>query len=186
MRNAGLSLVELLVTMAVAGILLATAVPGYTSLIANNRLSTTANAFVATLHQARLEAVRRNTSTQFCSDAAATNGGDPLGTACGAAGGAVYVLNSDASATRIGAAPDLPSGLTLVSTAALRYSGQGLARTIGGGAPYTGLVIDVSSSQLASGNHRCVYLTTGSIASSCSYTDANDGACPASEPSSCR
>lgn len=183
-RQAGLTLVELFVTLAVASVLLAVAVPSYNRLIATNRLSTAANAFVSALNDARTEAIRRNNSTQFCSNSTASNGADKLGTDCGTSVGAVRALSSDGSATTlIQSSPDLPKTVTVSSgVKALRYSAQGLGRLVGGSAPYSGLLMDLSSDGVSTDNHRCLYVTTGSIVSTCTHT----GACPSSEPASCQ
>lgn len=187
-RQTGLSLVELVVTLAVAGVLLAIAVPSYTHVMASNRLSTSANLFVASINSARLEAVRRNAPTQFCGSDSADNGADALGGACnGGMGGAgaVFALNNDGSTTRLQHAPDLPKGIDAASVAALRYSGQGLAQEVGASGPYSGLLADISTDDIASDNHRCLYVTTGSIVSSCVRT-ISSGACPSSEPHDCQ
>lgn len=183
----GFSLLELLVAVSVSGIMLAVGIPGFRGLMASNRLSTTANAYVASFNEARLAAIRRNSVTQFCSNVAASNGTDTLGTACSTLAGAAFVLDASGNtATQIYDAPTLPAGLTLASgVAALRYTSQGFARAaVGGTGPYTGLLLDLSSSGITSNNRRCLYLTTGSIVSSCVVTSS--GACPSSEPSSCR
>lgn len=188
-RLSGLTLVELMVAVAVAGILLAVAVPSYRQIITSNRLSTGANALVESLTQARVEAVRRNTTAQFCSNVAGTNGtNSALATACGTAGGAAYVLNANGTATMLRAAPAMPEGIVLNNSGsgvtALRYGAQGLARTPAGTAPYTGLVADVYSTAISSNNRRCIYMTTGSIISSCAVTSTTG--CPTSEPTTCR
>ncbi|MDP3857780.1 MAG: prepilin-type N-terminal cleavage/methylation domain-containing protein [Stagnimonas sp.] len=185
--DGGFSLLELLIAVSVAGIMLAVGIPSFRSLMASNRLSATANAYVSGFNEARMAAIRRNSATQFCSNVAATNGTDVLGTACATSAGAAYALDaSGTSATAIIAAPTVPGGLSLASgVAALRYNSQGFARVaVGGTAPYTGLLLDLSSTAITTNNHRCLYLTTGSIVSSCAVTTS--GACPTSEPSSCR
>lgn len=55
----GFSVVELLVVLAVAAILFAAAAPSFYSLIQRQRLSATANEFLAAVHLARSEAIRR-------------------------------------------------------------------------------------------------------------------------------
>ncbi len=55
----GFTLVELLVTISIAAILLALAIPSFTETIANNRLSSNANELVTALNFARSEAVKR-------------------------------------------------------------------------------------------------------------------------------
>lgn len=184
-----MTLIELLVTLTVAAVLLGIAVPSYKFILVTNRLASTANDFVVGIRQAQGEAVRRNAPTQFCSNIAGTNGGDDLGGSCGTSGGAVYVLNSDGSRTMIYAAPTVPAQLSVraagAGVTALRFTGQGLAQAVGGNGPYTGLVADVYTSELSNSNHRCIYLTTGSLVSSCAFTSA-DGGCPADEPASCQ
>ncbi|WP_026352905.1 GspH/FimT family pseudopilin [Solimonas variicoloris] len=188
-HSSGLTLIELLVTITVAAVLLGIAIPSYKFILVTNRLASTANDFVVGIRQAQAEAVRRNAPTQFCSDVADTNGADDLGASCGTSAGAVYVLNSDGSRTKIYTAPSLPADLSVSASGtgvtALRFTGQGLAQAVGGSGPYTGLVADISTSELSDSNHRCVYLTTGSLVSSCTYTSASEG-CPADEPASCQ
>ncbi len=65
----GVTLVELMVTIAVAAILLAVAVPGFRNLIVSNRLTATTNAFVAALNLARIEAIKRNARVTLCKTA---------------------------------------------------------------------------------------------------------------------
>lgn len=67
-RVRGFTLVELMVTIAVAAILMAIAAPSFTSLINSNRLTSSANEMVATLQAARMEAVRLNTTVNVCTD----------------------------------------------------------------------------------------------------------------------
>lgn len=67
----GVTLIELMVTIAVAAILLAIATPSFTALINSNRLTGAANEMVATLQAARMEAVRLNTTVNVEIDASA-------------------------------------------------------------------------------------------------------------------
>ncbi|WP_217126713.1 GspH/FimT family pseudopilin [Hydrogenophilus thiooxidans] len=65
----GVTLVELMVTIAVAAIVLSVAVPAFRSLIVSNRLTATTNAFVAALNLARSEAIKRNARVTLCKTA---------------------------------------------------------------------------------------------------------------------
>lgn len=66
-RHAGLTLVELMVTLAVAIILLAAGVPMFSGMAASNRATTQANTFVAGFKLARSEAVKRGSEVSVCS-----------------------------------------------------------------------------------------------------------------------
>jgi type IV fimbrial biogenesis protein FimT len=185
--ESGFTMVELLATIAVVAVLTAIAVPAFRSSFAGSRLTSTANNFIGALNQARSEAVRRNATVQFCGSTSAANGADTLGTACGANVGNVYVLDpGTGNALKIvdGGAipPHISAGNGGNAIPALRYNGQGLAHALASSAPYSGLVADVSSDQLPSNNHRCIYILTGSAISSC----PSSGSCPASEPSNCQ
>jgi type IV fimbrial biogenesis protein FimT len=65
-RQAGLTLIELMVTLAVAIVLLAAGIPLYTGMVANNRAVTQANTFLSAFKLARSEAVRRSAPVSVC------------------------------------------------------------------------------------------------------------------------
>ncbi len=57
----GFTLVELMITLAIAAIVLTFAVPSFTAIIKNNRIITQANEMVTALNLARSEAIKRTT-----------------------------------------------------------------------------------------------------------------------------
>ncbi len=65
----GFTLLELIITMAIAAILLTIAVPSFQTTIANNRLVTQTNSLVTDINIARSEAVKRGTGVVLCSSA---------------------------------------------------------------------------------------------------------------------
>jgi len=65
-RQLGFTLVELLVTIAVAAVILAIGVPSFRGTIAANRLTSLTNDMVGTLAQARSEAIRRGVRVTVC------------------------------------------------------------------------------------------------------------------------
>lgn len=179
----GFTLVELMVTIAVAAILIMIAVPNFSSIVNANRLTTAADAVVGGLNVARMEAIKRNSGTQFCSDLAGNNNTDTLGGACGTLGGpgavvaltggttpaTVLVRNSVAQLT----APVQLSG----DITAIRYTSQGLGynATLSSSSLFNGTVATVCSTALSSNNRIDIGMTTGSVvAASSPYT----GTCP--------
>ena len=96
-HKCGFSLIELMVTLAVAAVLMAVAAPSFTNITVSNKLTTTANEVVGAINLARTEAIKRNASTQVCSNSATNNGTDALGVACTTQAGAVYQMISDCS-----------------------------------------------------------------------------------------
>ena len=76
MRDRGFTLVELMITLAVAAILLAIAVPSFRTFVQNTRLTTQADTLVYSLNLARNEAVKLDTPVAVCasSDGATCSG----------------------------------------------------------------------------------------------------------------
>ncbi|SEJ23685.1 GspH/FimT family pseudopilin [Nitrosomonas eutropha] len=73
----GFTMVELMITISIASILLAVAVPSYQSLMRESRLTAQANELMTALHYARSEAVKRGGRITICksSDGATCNDG---------------------------------------------------------------------------------------------------------------
>lgn len=177
------TLVELLIAVAVAATLVAIAIPSYRNMVASNRLTTLVSDYALAINEARMEAIRRNTTTQVC--AASGNGSGALGTACASAGaGAIYALPSDPDddPVLVRAAQPLPPNVQLMNFQSLRYNAQGFGRIPGSTTPYAGRVADLYAAHLSADSHRCLYMTTGTSLKTC----ATDSHCDAStEPSAC-
>jgi type IV fimbrial biogenesis protein FimT len=64
--SAGVTLIELMVTVAIAAILISIAVPSFESIVRRNRIAAATNLLVQSLHLARSEAVRRGRDVVAC------------------------------------------------------------------------------------------------------------------------
>lgn len=148
----GFTLVELMVTVAVAAIMLAIAVPSFTYLIQSNILTTASNDLIVNLNYAHSEAGKKGTATYVCTNSDCRVCAD---SAC------TSVLHAGV--------PNLSNGQANGrSVQPLVYNYQGIASTTTATSPYTGLVADIYSTRISSNAHRCVYMTAGSALSTCS------------------
>jgi type IV fimbrial biogenesis protein FimT len=100
MRPRGFTLVELMITIAVAAILLGLGVPSFIEMTVRNRLVTYNNDFIASVNYARSEAIRRGTPVSVCKSS--------NGTGCGGTwsdGWIVFVNTDDDSPAAVDAGP---------------------------------------------------------------------------------
>jgi type IV fimbrial biogenesis protein FimT len=137
-RARGFTLVELLFTVCIAALLLGIAAPPLATTAEGMRLSATANTFLAQLHLARSEAIKRNAPVAICKSAD--------GERCSASGGweqgwiVFHDVNNDGlrqpSEPRIERFAALPAGLRLVGNFSVAqfvsFSGNGATRMPGG------------------------------------------------------
>lgn len=181
-RGRGFTLIELMVTLTVAIILVAIAVPNFTYVTVSTRLTTIANEIVSAVTVARSEAIKRNGLVAFCGTA--NNSATNPGNSCGAASpGAVKLIPSgSATVSTVRDAISLPANVTLSTLNGVTFDGTGLGYD-NAGAPFSKLLADVNSTRISTNNHRCIYLTTGTIVSSCVVSGA--GACPNAQPNPC-
>lgn len=66
----GFTLIELIITMTIVGIMVALAAPGMQSFVSSNRLTTQVNDLLADISLSRSEAIKRNISSGICVTAA--------------------------------------------------------------------------------------------------------------------
>jgi len=65
----GLTLLELMVTIAIAGILLTIGVPSFDAVVTRNRISANTNDFITAINLARSEAIKRGSEVGVCKSA---------------------------------------------------------------------------------------------------------------------
>ncbi|MES9901546.1 MAG: GspH/FimT family pseudopilin [Sedimenticola sp.] len=108
-KTTGFTLVELMVTLSVAGILLAIAVPSYTAMVENNRLATAANSFISSMGLARSEALklRADITVAVADNSTATNEWGKEGWAIAGGGTPNWTADDGWEATQ-------PSGVTVL------------------------------------------------------------------------
>ncbi|MBN1238033.1 MAG: GspH/FimT family pseudopilin [Gammaproteobacteria bacterium] len=87
----GFTLLELMVTLAVAGVLVTIGVPSFFDIVRNNRAATNANEMVTAFTLARSEAIRRGARIGVCSSADQAN--------CGGTWSDGWIVFVDAAAT---------------------------------------------------------------------------------------
>lgn len=68
-RSSGVTLLELLVTLTLAAIVATVAIPAFTSLVQNLRMTSLANTTLGSLQSARSEAIRQNAHVSLCPSA---------------------------------------------------------------------------------------------------------------------
>lgn len=111
----GFTLIELMVVLAVMGIIAGMAFPSLRDLIVNSRITTQTNEFIAALSYARSEAIKRGTDVMVCADDEANLGNGWFinpGIAC----------NTDLAIVR----HEALTGLVLTpATVSIRFSGRG-------------------------------------------------------------
>ena len=167
--GAGFTIIELMITVAMASILLAIAVPSFNQMVVSGRLTAQSNEMVAAISLARSEAIKRNANVTLCR--AADNS-----TACVTATGAWrnWIIRTTAgTVVRQGNVNTFGGTLAMRSTLAndqVVFGPDGLART--GGAMVADHTITVCSQRNIDRNVRRITLGRGSRMSTASRTEA--------------
>lgn len=159
LRQTGLTIVELMITLAVLAILLAIAIPSFEGLIASTRVTNATNELLSALAQTRSEAIRRGQRVTICVSANSNQ--------CTNAGtwSQGWIIFRDAARTGIVATPQdilhvgnaTANNIVIQGAAALpryiSFSSDGQSRTLAG-ATQTGNIEVCSTSTSLSDNNR--------------------------------
>lgn len=154
-RQSGFTLVELMLAIAIFGILLAIALPNFSEMIINQRVRSASSDLFATLLYARSEAIKRNATINVVRSGAVWEAGWSVQTS-----GTVTVLKRQDPYTRITVTTDPPS-----STLAFGANGRPLA-----GATVVFMVYPTSS---PNGRARCISLSLSGMPTVTVDTDTN-------------
>jgi type IV fimbrial biogenesis protein FimT len=166
----GLTLIELMMTIAIAAILLAVAAPGFQQTLNGNRLSSAVNELASAINLARAEAVRQNRRGVLCRsvDGSACDGTNSSW------GGWIVFVDVDADGVRDAAEPVIKSGtfdpsLAVTSSAniagvneRISFRADGTARAADNVTLLTGMLAVCMTTTLPAENVRDLSLAFGS------------------------
>lgn len=173
-RQKGFSLIELMITIVVAAVLLAVAIPSFRNIILANELTTTTNEWVTAVNLARSEAIKRSAAVVVCGAGGNQSGASELSDGCASNLGEVRAFQAGTTTvTVVRAALEIPTSVALAQTQSLRFGSTGVGRLPNATAPYTGITADISSADLAGENHRCIRVISGTTVTTDSDTVCN-------------
>lgn len=130
-RHAGFTVVEMLIALAILGIIAALALPSFQQMLDNARVRGTADAIMSGLQLARAEAIRRNARVRFV---------------LGAQAAWSVELDADGSVIQARTASEGAGGLTVTATpnAATRVTFNSFGRVVDA-TPITRILLDASA-----------------------------------------
>jgi type IV fimbrial biogenesis protein FimT len=160
-RSRGFTLVELMITIMVLGVLTAVAVPSFTSLLNRNRLASQSNDLLGAIQYARMEAIRTSSKVTFCGAATASVAAEAN---CATGVQPYWVVIGKTSGTeqqlRVFAVKDPMKVSTNV--AKVSFTADGLARDATTKALVTGTITVCMATTNPAQNKRVLNITTGS------------------------
>lgn len=161
--ESGFTLLELMVTVAVVGIVAAIGYPSMTVIIGNNRLGAAANEMVATLQLVRLDAVRLNRTVTVCRS---VDGVNCLAGAVWNRWITIADVDRDGAVDDVLRVSDVPAAVQLRASTAIQNSriafrSDGLAHATDGSLLYASVAVCVRTGGQAD-NQRRISIGAGS------------------------
>lgn len=150
-RHYGFSLVELMIGLAIVGILIMAALPSYTAWIHNTKIRNATESVLNGLQLARAEAVHRNTNVQFVLGAASTWTVSVVNTA-----EVVQTRSSAQGSDTVTVARDPPASTTVTFTSLGRIAAVNAAPPV---EPFAQLDFDVPTTILPADASRNLRIT---------------------------
>jgi len=146
-RQRGYNLLELMITLTVAGVVLGIGIPSFTQFMDNSRMAAAANDLVTSIHAARTEAVKRRQAVTLC----ASSDWSSASPSCDLAGGRGWIVfvDNNANASLDGsdtlllalAAPADGVQISVDAGAAryIQYGGNGFLQPAAAGTTFTNI-----------------------------------------------
>ncbi len=166
----GFTLTELIITLAIAAIMMSQAVPSFIEMVQNNRVVTQTNEFVSSLNMARSEAVKRGDRITICKSADSAT--------CTAAGDwqQGWIIFTDSNSDAVVNNTDVilriynafVPGNTLRGISGnvasyISYAGNGFSQMVGGGGTQTGTLVLCDSRGLGANARAIVLSASGQV-----------------------
>lgn len=165
-RQAGFNLLELMISMMIAGLVLGVGIPSFTQFLGNSRMAGAANDLTTTIHAARTEAVKRRGTVTICASSSWADAAPDCDLGGGTTGWIVFAdVNGDVSVdpgdTVILAHPPLNDSITFSfdagSTPYIQFGGNGFPQAAAAGTPISNMQLcdergDVSTGDDGNGN----------------------------------
>lgn len=151
-RQAGFNMLELMITITIAGIVLAAGIPSFNGLLATNRMAAAANDIITSINTARGEAVKRRQPGAQAVTLCLSANWNTANPACDLAGGAndgwIIFIDQNANAavnggdTVVQAHGPLATGVIAqrwppASSAYLQFGSNGFPRAVAGLVPFS-------------------------------------------------
>ena len=178
----GFSIIELMITVVILGVLMGIGIPAFQSTVKNNRMTSNLNAFITALNQARSEAVKQNQEVVVCTS---TNGTSCAGNTNWENGWVVFVDRDndgaidDGNACGSGATDDciLSVQTTLPGETTLRSAGTSISY-FGSGASNGADTFTICDDRGASEAKAVIVSSTGRPRTSQTEADGSALSCP--------
>jgi len=158
-KQQGLTLVELMITLAVAIILVTVGMPMFTGMAANNRAAAQTNALVSAMKLARSEAVKRATTVNVCAAATTLPVASPTCDAGSPASTRGWIVHADVNNNGFDAGDVIRAWDGLANSAGINTTGANVVQFGSTGESNGGFTFELVENDATGTGTRCVTVT---------------------------